>query len=150
MPPHQSYRKRRAGWSRSNQWLHHRDEGGPLHTFDLGSPVHGDEAVKVSRRLSHRLEGRVKEVEHHGCQLEANFLGIEVAVSPLIRVIPVGELGEGAGSSDGYVVGVEVGVYHKAAVVDEARVVEGSECVVIHVLLTEAEEHLRSEQSHYF
>ena len=71
-------------------------------------------------------------------------------MSPLIRVIPVGELGEGAGSSDGYVIGVEVGVDHKSAVVDKARVVEGSECFVIHVLLTEAEEHLQSEQSHYF
>lgn len=138
-----------AGWSRPNQRLQQWDEGGPLHTFDLGSLVHGDESVKVGRWFGHRLQSRIEELEHCCCQLEADFFGIEVAVSPLIRVVPIGELGEGAGSSDGYVVGVKVAVDHKSAVVDQACIIEGFERFIIHVLLEEAEEHLQSEQTHY-
>ena len=138
-----------AGWSRSNQRLQQWDGGGPLHTFNLGSLVHGDESVKVSRWFSHRFQSRIEELEHRCRQLEADLFGIEVAVCPLIRVVPIGELGEGASSSDGYVVGVEVAVNHESAIVDQACIIEGFECFVIHVLLKEAEEHLQSEQTHY-
>ena len=81
--------------------------------------------------------------------MEADLFGIEVAVSPLIRIVPIGELGEGAGSSDGYVIGVEVAVDHESAIVDQACIIEGFERFIIHVLLKEAEEHLGSEQTHY-
>lgn len=124
-------------------WLHHKEEGGPLHTFDLGSLVHGDEPVKVSWWLSRRLEGRIKEIEHSSRQLEANFFGIEAAMGPLIAVVSIGEFGEGAGSPDGYVVGVEVAINHESAVVDKACIIECFECFVIHILLAEAEEHLQ-------
>lgn len=133
-------------WPRSNWWLHQGEEGGLLHTLDLGSLVHGDELVEISWRFSHRFEGWIKEIEHSCCQLEANFFGTEAAVSPLIRIISIGEFGEGASSSDGYVIGMEVCINHKSAIIDKACIIECFKCFVIHILLTEAEEYLQSEQ----
>lgn len=130
----------------SEHWPHQKKKRSLLHTLDLGSLVHGDEAVKVSRWFSHRLKGWVKETEHSCSQLKANFFGTEIAVSPLVWVISVGEFSEGASSSDGYVVGVEGRINHKSAIIDEACIIKCFKCFVIHILLVEAEEGLQSEE----
>lgn len=44
-----------SGFTREKREEGRRKRVAPLHTLDLGSLVHGDELVKTSRWLSHRL-----------------------------------------------------------------------------------------------
>ena len=102
-----------------------------VQTLDLGLAVEGYEAVHVSGGFADELQRRVEEGQEHGGQLLAHFLRVEVPVGPLVCVVAAGELGHGAGGSDGGVVGVEGGVNDQPPVVHQAGIVDGFEGVVV-------------------
>lgn len=118
---------------------------GAKQTLNLGLLVHGDEAVVVSRWVSGRIQGGVKEGQQHRGQLLAHLLGIEAGVGPRVGVVTPGELGEGPGSPDGGVVGVEGGVYNQPAVVHQTGIVDALEGIIVHPSGGQVNKNLRGE-----